>query len=140
MTTLDREAILYMKMNFKINMQSTRARAATPRVDSAGPRRLGGPPGENESRIHRRGASVSAPLISLPPGREARLCAPADGREIPRRLQDLGFVPGTPVVIRRRAPLGDPVEIEIRGYRLCLRLAQLDALRVEDDATERSIP
>jgi ferrous iron transport protein A len=86
---------------------------------------------------------VSAPLISLPPGREARLCAPEEGREIPRRLQDLGFVPGTAVVIRRRAPLGDPVEIEIRGYRLCLRLAQLDALRVEDDAADasaRSLP
>jgi ferrous iron transport protein A len=74
---------------------------------------------------------VSIPLILLPPGETARLCAPGDGREIPRRLQDLGFVPGTALVIRRRAPLGDPVEIEIRGYRLCLRLAQLDTLRVE---------
>jgi len=74
---------------------------------------------------------VSTPLISLPPDRPARLCAPEPGREIPRRLQDLGFVPGTPLVIRRRAPLGDPVEIEIRGYRLCLRLAQLDTLHVE---------
>lgn len=83
---------------------------------------------------------MSAPLISLPPGREARLCAPEDGREIPRRLQDLGFVPGTPVLIRRRAPLGDPVEIEIRGYRLCLRLAQLDALRVDDTPPPRSLP
>lgn len=87
---------------------------------------------------------MSAPLINLPPGREARLCAPEDGHEIPPRLQDLGFVPGTPVVIRRRAPLGDPVEIEIRGYRLCLRLAQLDTLRVEDDdaseASARSAP
>lgn len=86
---------------------------------------------------------MSVPLINLPPGREARLSAPEDGREIPPRLQDLGFVPGTPVVIRRRAPLGDPVEIEIRGYRLCLRLAQLDALRVEDgdapDPAARSV-
>lgn len=74
---------------------------------------------------------MSTPLISLPPDQPATLCAPEAGREIPRRLQDLGFVPGTPLVIRRRAPLGDPVEIEIRGYRLCLRLAQLDTLRVE---------
>lgn len=84
---------------------------------------------------------MSAPLISLPPGREALLCAPEDGQTIPRRLQDLGFVPGTPLVIRRRAPLGDPVEIEIRGYRLCLRLAQLDALRVDEiPTTSRSTP
>jgi ferrous iron transport protein A len=71
------------------------------------------------------------PLNELAPGRPARLAPPAPGAEIPRRLQDLGFVPGTPLVIRRRAPLGDPVEIEIRGYRLCLRVAQLAALRVE---------
>lgn len=86
---------------------------------------------------------MRTPLIELPPGRPARLCAPEDGREIPRRLQDLGFVPGTPLVIRRRAPLGDPVEIEIRGYRLCLRLAQLDTLRVElgeGDTAARSTP
>jgi Fe2+ transport system protein FeoA len=76
---------------------------------------------------------VSTPLNDLPEGRVGRLCAPAPGHTIPRRLQDLGFVPGTPVMIRRRAPLGDPVEIEIRGYRLCLRCAQLDALRVELD-------
>jgi ferrous iron transport protein A len=84
------------------------------------------------------------PLIGLPPGEAAVLCDPDPGREIPRRLQDLGFVPGTPLVIRRRAPLGDPVEIEIRGYRLCLRLAQLDTLRVElvdrPVATSQSAP
>jgi len=73
------------------------------------------------------------PLADLPPGTPARLCAPVNGTAIPRRLQDLGFVPGTPVVVVRRAPLGDPVEIELRGYRLCLRLAQLDSLSVVPD-------
>lgn len=75
------------------------------------------------------------PLADLPPGTPARLCAAVDGTAIPRRLQDLGFVPGTPVVVVRRAPLGDPVEIELRGYRLCLRLAQLDGLRVVPNGT-----
>ena len=74
-------------------------------------------------------------LADLPPGTPARLCAPADGAEIPRRLQDLGFVPGTPLTLVRRAPLGDPVEIELRGYRLCLRLAQLETLRVETNGS-----
>lgn len=74
---------------------------------------------------------MSIPLIDLPPDRVGRLCEPEAGREIPRRLQDLGFVPGTEVIVRRRAPLGDPVEVELRGYRLCLRCAQLDVLRVE---------
>jgi len=70
------------------------------------------------------------PLSDLLPGRRARLVPSPDGEEIPRRLQDLGFVPDTPLEVVRRAPLGDPVEIEIRGYRLCLRLEQLTALRV----------
>lgn len=75
------------------------------------------------------------PLADLAPGTPARLCAPVEGAAIPRRLRDLGFVPGTPVVVVRRAPLGDPVEIELRGYRLCLRVAQLDSLRVVPDGT-----
>lgn len=79
-------------------------------------------------------------LTDLPPGTPARLSEPTPGRAIPRRLQDLGFVPGTPLTVVRRAPLGDPVEIEIRGYRLCLRLAQLDALRVEIDGGHGSGP
>lgn len=58
------------------------------------------------------------------------MATPLPGETIARRLQDLGFVPDTPLEVVRRAPLGDPVEIEIRGYRLCLRLAQLVGLRV----------
>jgi len=49
------------------------------------------------------------PLANLPPGTPARLCAPQQGAFIPPRLQDLGFVPGTPLTLVRRAPLGDPV-------------------------------
>jgi ferrous iron transport protein A len=70
------------------------------------------------------------PLSDLLPGRRARLVAPSNGEVITRRLQDLGFVPDTALEVVRRAPFGDPVEIEIRGYRLCLRLAQLTGLRV----------
>jgi len=79
------------------------------------------------------------PLAALPVGVRARLCAPAPGSAIPTRLGDLGFVPGTSLAVVRRAPLGDPVEIDIRGYRLCLRLEQIDALFVEI-ATDRDEP
>ena len=80
--------------------------------------------------------SDAIPLAELSPGRRGRLASPRQGRPIPRRLQDLGFVPGTLVQMVRRAPFGDPVEVELRGYRLCLRLAQLAVLEVEpEDAT-----
>jgi len=38
-----------------------------------------------------------------------------------RRLTDLGVLPDTAITVVRRAPLGDPVEYALRGYRLCLR-------------------
>ena len=41
--------------------------------------------------------------------------------EIARRLMALGFVPGTYVTVVRRAPLGDPIEFELRGGRISLR-------------------
>jgi len=81
-------------------------------------------------------ARAVMPLLALAVGRRARLAEPPPGREIPGRLGDLGFTPGTELRVVRRAPLGDPVEIEIRGYRLCLRLEQLDGLVVEAEPRE----
>jgi ferrous iron transport protein A len=74
------------------------------------------------------------PLTDLAPGETGRLAAPQHGCAVPRRLLDLGFVPGTPLRMVRHAPLGDPVEIELRGYRVCLRREQLGGLEVEDGA------
>ncbi len=39
------------------------------------------------------------------------------------RLKELGLVPGTAVSIKRFAPFGDPIELEVRGYRLSIRRA-----------------
>jgi Fe2+ transport system protein FeoA len=70
------------------------------------------------------------PLLALNVGVAATIVLPEPSREIPRRLGDLGFVPGTELLIVRRAPFGDPIELEIRGYRLCLRAEQVRNLRV----------
>lgn len=48
-----------------------------------------------------------------------------------QRLLALGLVPGTEFVIKRVAPLGDPVEIGVRGFALSLRKAEADILEVE---------
>ncbi|QLY80985.1 FeoA family protein [Clostridium intestinale] len=50
---------------------------------------------------------------------------------IKRRFMDMGITKGTEVYIRKVAPLGDPVEINIRGYELSLR--KEDALMIEVD-------
>ena len=51
-----------------------------------------------------------------------------------RRLFDMGVTPGTTIFLRKKAPLGDPLEITIRGYELTLRIseAELVILEVEE--------
>jgi ferrous iron transport protein A len=70
-------------------------------------------------------------LADLEPGAGARVESVDPGSAIGRRLLDLGFVPGTEVRVVRRAPLGDPVEYELRGYRLCLRRSEALQIRVQ---------
>ena len=56
-----------------------------------------------------------------------------EGR-IRRRLFDMGVTPGATVYLRKKAPLGDPLEVTIRGYELTLRNSEaaLVTLEVED--------
>ena len=51
-----------------------------------------------------------------------------------RRLLDMGVTPGTTIYLRKKAPLGDPLEITLRGYELTLRKdeAQLVVLEMEE--------
>ena len=55
-------------------------------------------------------------------------------RPIRRRLLDMGVTPGTAIYLRKKAPLGDPLEITLRGYELSLRKdeAKLIILEVEE--------
>jgi len=48
-----------------------------------------------------------------------------------RRLLELGLTPGTVFRVVRVAPLGDPIEIALRGYRLCLRRAEAASFVLE---------
>ena len=53
-----------------------------------------------------------------------------------RRLFDMGVTPGATVYLRKKAPLGDPLEITVRGYELTLRKseAELVILEVEEES------
>lgn len=82
-----------------------------------------------------REAERAIPLAELPVGQWGRVCE-TNGITPERRLLVLGFVPGTRVGMIRRAPFGGPVEVELRGYRICLRLRQLDGLRVTLDGND----
>ena len=50
---------------------------------------------------------------------------------IKRRIMDMGITKGTELYIRKLAPLGDPIEITIRGYELSLRRADAEMIEVE---------
>ncbi len=52
-------------------------------------------------------------------------------KDIRRRLLDMGITEGVLVKVKKIAPLGDPVDIELRGYELCLRKKDLDLIEVE---------
>ena len=55
---------------------------------------------------------------------------PVDSPDI-KRLQEMGLTVGAEFRVVKVAPLGDPVEIEIRGYRLCLRKRETAGMEVE---------
>ena len=44
--------------------------------------------------------------------------------KIKRRLFDMGITPGAEIMLRKKAPLGDPLEITVRGYELTLRITE----------------
>lgn len=48
-----------------------------------------------------------------------------------RRIMDMGITKGTPVFVRKVAPLGDPVEITLRGYELSIRKNEAENILVE---------
>ncbi len=50
---------------------------------------------------------------------------------IKRRIMDMGITKGVSVYVRKVAPLGDPVEITVRGYELSLRKADAEMIEVE---------
>lgn len=53
---------------------------------------------------------------------------------IRRRLFDMGVTPGAEVLLRKKAPLGDPFELTIRGYELTLRKAEASLVTMEVQA------
>lgn len=50
---------------------------------------------------------------------------------VKRRIMDMGITKGASVYVRKAAPLGDPVEVTVRGYELSLRRADAEMIEVE---------
>ena len=70
-------------------------------------------------------------LDQLGVGDRARVSGILGADEVSMRLMEMGLVPGTEVTLVGQAPLGDPLELELRGYRLSVRRSE--AARVQID-------
>lgn len=70
-------------------------------------------------------------LAELGPGQRGRIVSVAGAADAARRLMDLGLVRGTPVEVVRAAPLGDPIEVRVRGFMLTLRRSEAEHVTLE---------
>ena len=64
-------------------------------------------------------------------GDRARILSLAGQGPFRRRLMEMGFLPGTMVLVEKYAPLRDPVEFVVKNYHVSLRLSEADLIQVE---------
>ena len=71
-------------------------------------------------------------LDELKVGQKAKVIKlDVENKEIRRHLLDMGITRGARVKIKKIAPMGDPIDIELRDYQLCIRKADLNKIEVE---------
>jgi len=77
---------------------------------------------------------MSSKLVSLneiPVGTSAKVSSIYPGSKVRRRLMDMGIVKGTDILVEGKAPMGDPIEINLRGYKLTLRKSEAKDVMME---------
>ena len=70
-------------------------------------------------------------LREVPVGGTAKVVKIHGEGAVKRRIMDMGITKGVEIYVRKVAPLGDPVEITVRGYELSLRKADAENIEVE---------
>jgi len=70
-------------------------------------------------------------LKDTKPGVTVRVTKIGGEGPVKRRIMEMGITKGVEVFVRKVAPLGDPVEITVRGYELSLRKADAESIQVE---------
>ena len=72
-----------------------------------------------------------ATLKDIPCGQSATVAKLTGEGPVKRRIMDMGITKGVEIFVRKVAPLGDPVEITVRGYELSLRKADAEMIVVQ---------
>ena len=70
-------------------------------------------------------------LKDLKPGDQGLVVSLGEKGPMRRRLMDMGITPGTNIKVIKVAPLGDPVEVNIRGYELSLRKDEASQIEIQ---------
>lgn len=70
-------------------------------------------------------------LRDVPVGETARVVRIHGEGAVKRRIMDMGITKGVDIFVRKVAPLGDPIEVKVRGYELSLRKADAADIEVE---------
>ena len=76
-------------------------------------------------------------LDQLPVGQSGTITAVGGEGHLRCRLLDMGLIPGTAVMVRKVATMGDPMELRLRGYELTLRKADAANITVEQKEAAR---
>ena len=70
-------------------------------------------------------------LREVPVGGQAKVVRIHGEGAVKRRIMDMGITKGVEIYVRKVAPLGDPIEITVRGYELSIRKADAESIEVE---------
>ena len=71
-------------------------------------------------------------LRDLPIGKSGLVITVGGEKALRRRFLDMGITPRTTVTVKKAAPMGDPIELLLRGYVLSLRLADAEKITIEE--------
>lgn len=71
-------------------------------------------------------------LDKLKVGKKAKIVAVGGEGALRRRLLEMGLTPKTSIMVRKVAPMGDPIELFLRGYELTIRLEDAEKIEVEE--------
>ena len=70
-------------------------------------------------------------LKEVKPGQAVKVLSLGGEGAVKRRIMDMGITKGVEIFVRKVAPLGDPIEVTVRGYELSLRKADAEQINVQ---------
>jgi len=70
-------------------------------------------------------------LRELKPGQQGKVASVGSAGSMKRRIMDMGITPGVEIKVVKVAPLGDPIEVTVRGYQLSLRKDEAQQIELQ---------